>query len=686
MKLNRILSTRLHNSILKSLVFLVLFINYSTNLKAGVWSYPNGNNKKLANPVISSLGLVGYDYLSKNDLEYTVQGSAQFYTDFVVEIEIIKPSNLITKFHGYVNEITQYAGVEHHGAISNQYGTLKIKCGINILMHPNEIVCSEFKIRYKITFGFYPQFNSDWAEIVVLRNENLSNLQNLAQRQGVDAALANPDLMIRDNIKDAGFEPFSSSIWNNDYREITQSSDLFNNHYPYGTGGTREVFENPMHSINTPQIWNTFVVKVRNRSCMSTPPAELNAYWTIARLWEPWASDWKNYQTFSNEQTGNNFVLDKSNIPRPLGNNITLSDKYNYSSGQQSIIIPALPPAGSKLVLAEWIVPNPEWYLGPSTLPIQVKSTGEPVICLLARIEETWKTNNGYYLNPNTASTKTNIVDYVSANNNAATRNSFILNSKNGYKFLPVGQNPSSRVGIIAINNPENLPSINIGLLRDLAANEEAVNFTDNARVNLYLDSIVWARWVAGGMLGNNFTVIESQIIQITDPDFASLSNIILDDNELGYIGVEVEYLANYLPDSTYNYNFSIGAIDINNTTPVMIGSPTHFESIILDSIKHDIGDGSIYKTNVGLSDIENIDFKIYPNPACDFVIITDLPTSDRFEVSLLDINGKKICEKTLFKNNGTLRFDLTDISVGFYIIKITSEIGVVTRKITITR
>ena len=81
MKLNRILSTRLHNSILKSLVFLVLFINYSTILKAGVWSYPNGNNKKLANPVISSLGLVGYDYLSKNDLEYTVQGSAQFYTD-----------------------------------------------------------------------------------------------------------------------------------------------------------------------------------------------------------------------------------------------------------------------------------------------------------------------------------------------------------------------------------------------------------------------------------------------------------------------------------------------------------------------------------------------------------------------------------------------------------------------------
>lgn len=492
--------------------------------------------------------------------------------------------------------------------------------------------------------------------------------------------------MIKDNSKDAGFEPFNTSLWNNDYREITQCKDIYNT--PYLNMG---VFENPMYSISSPQNSNLFGVKIRNRSCVNTPAAELNAYWTIARLWEPWACDWKNYNTFSNtDQTAFNFVYDKNNIQRPLGNNISLTDKYNYASAEQAIAIPALPPAGSTDIYLPWIVPNPEWYLGTSTLPIQVKSTGEPVICLLARIEETWKTYNGYYLNPDPATTKTNIVDYVSANNNAATRNTFILNSKNGYKNLPAGQNPRSRVGIIAINNPENLPNINIGMLRDIILGEEPNNFTSHAQINLYPDSLIWSRWVAGGMLGNNFTITANQAITLTNNDFASLNNITLTSTEMGYLAIEVEYLANQLPDSNFSYNFSIGALNPNtienNSTPLMIGSPSHFECTVLGTIKADDGDGSVYKRNVGVINLEKDGFNIYPNPANDFVVITDLPNNQEYTISIFDIQGKNITQQNTTKNKGALRIEVSNLPIGVYILRIETTDGIVTRKLNITR
>lgn len=628
-----------------------------------------------------------HNYYSDNDLRYTIQASNGLYIQFKIEIEAVIPAQAsFTTFQGIVSNTYQNTGTTVNiGYITNQYGILNVDLGVNLSMKDDEANCNEYKIRYRLTcVNGYPQFSSDWAEIKIIKHENISPLQNLTQRQNVNVVLTTPDLMIKDNKNDAGFEPFSASLWNSDYREITQSSDIYNT--PINNLG---VFENPMHSISIPQNSNLFGVKIRNSSCRNTPSAELNAYWTIARLWEPWASDWKNYNKYSStDQTANNFVYDKNNIQRPLGNNITLTDVYDYASAEKTVTIPALPPGGSTNVYIPWIVPNPEWYLGTSTLPIQIKSTGEPVICLLARIEENWKTNNGYYLNPNPSTTKTNIVDYVSANNNAATRNTFILNSKNGYKYFPTGQNPRSRVGIIAINNPENLTSITIGMLRDYISSD--FEFNNYARINLYPDSLVWSRWIAGGMLGNNFTVIENQKIQLNSSNFASLNNISLDDSEMGYLGVEVEFYSDNAPSESFDYKFSVGALDPNSINsdsgPIMIGSPSHFECVVLDSIKQETGDGNVYKKSVGINDVDNSNFKVFPNPASDYLIITDLPNINTYQIKLFNLEGKLVQENTSDKTNGILRMDVSDVPTGMYFIRITTSDGSTTRKINITR
>ncbi len=677
------------NSITK-VVVLTLLIFSTNSLSAGSWSYPNGNQTKIADLVtLASYPYKVHNYYSDNDLRYTIQASSGLYIQFAVEIEAVIPTLYsYTTFQGIVSNTYQNTGTTVNiGYMTNQYGILNVDLGVKLSMTDNEANCNEYKIRYRLTcVNGYPQFSSDWAEIKIIKQEHLSPVLTLAQKQNVDAVLQTPDLMIKDHRLDGGFEPFSSNVWNYDYREITQCKDFFNT-----PGTTLDVFENPMYSINNPPRANTFIVKVRNRSCVSTPPAELHAYWTIARLWEPWASDWKNHNRYISESDGNS-LFDKDGIERPLGNHMTLTDKYDYSSPEKAISIPTVPGAGSEDVFIEWIVPNPDWYLGTSTLPIQVKSTGEPVICLLARINEPWRTDNGFYLNPNTFTTKTNIVDYVSANNNAATRNTFILNSKNGYKNTPSNQNPRSRVGVIAINNPENQPNINIGLLRDLLPNDDGYNFTSHARVTLYLDSLIWNRWINGGMLGNNYTVIDNQIIQITNSNFASLNNINLEDTEMGFMGIEVEYFADALPENSFAYNFSIGALDPNSivtdSLPRMIGSPSHFESIILDSIKSEyIGDDdNLYKRSVGIKTMEKTSYKIFPNPASDFVLITDLPSAETFIINLFDIQGKKLKNIDVHQNNGVLKVDISDVPNGFYLIQCKSRTGDITRKISIAR
>lgn len=73
--------------------------------------------------------------------------------------------------------------------------------------------------------------------------------------------------------------------------------------------------------------------------------------------------------------------------------------------------------------------------------------------------------------------------------------------------------------------------------------------------------------------------------------------------------------------------------------------------------------------------------FSIYPNPAKNFVNITNTTGANITSVELVDINGRTVRNLTL-SNISEAQIVLTDLSTGIYTMKITSDKGIVTKKI----
>ncbi len=94
--------------------------------------------------------------------------------------------------------------------------------------------------------------------------------------------------------------------------------------------------------------------------------------------------------------------------------------------------------------------------------------------------------------------------------------------------------------------------------------------------------------------------------------------------------------------------------------------------------------DAFIYKasdTNLGLNSIaSNLQFKIYPNPANDYVMVSDL--ADDAEVTIFDILGKEVFKKANF--NRELKIDITQYDAGIYMVQLRSEGKTANKKLVV--
>ncbi len=79
--------------------------------------------------------------------------------------------------------------------------------------------------------------------------------------------------------------------------------------------------------------------------------------------------------------------------------------------------------------------------------------------------------------------------------------------------------------------------------------------------------------------------------------------------------------------------------------------------------------------------DNDTVGFSIYPNPAKNFVNISNTTGANLTSVELVDINGRTVKNLTL-SNISEAQIVLTDLSTGIYTMKITSDKGIVTKKI----
>jgi hypothetical protein len=471
---------------------------------------------------------------------------------------------------------------------------------------------------------------------------NKSDFENNDKQNLSDDIWNTPDLMMKDNDFDDGREPFLPSRWNNDFRNISgqelgiATKPSLWNRYNFDMGYSHL---EPMHSVATPQNPNYLYAHYLNRSCLTTPnDAELNMYWTIARLWEPWSQDWKN---FNKPGSINNYVYFPKNSldPNdkiPTGNEITINNINDYSSNSQSIILSSLGPGSAGLAVAkQWLVPNPVWFENQTKFSFFFNANKTaPAICLLAKIVEPWKVDDGLFFRPLPNSYDANIVDFVSKNNNVVTRNTFALNSVGGYltrsKF---SNNPVTRSGIMLIDNPLDKPVFGIAVKNGCKDVETCENLLDNGQINIHLDMLLWQRWLAAGAHGQNIQIVDQQIISITNNFYATLDSIHIYPGEKTFLAVEAEFFESNEPNANYVYNFDISPYTIDQNS--IVGVPTIFKAIVL-------ANPQIEQKHTGIEQITKSDFKVFPNPTNgNFYINVDGGNIEK--ASIYDLQGKLI-------------------------------------------
>ncbi len=146
---------------------------------------------------------------------------------------------------------------------------------------------------------------------------------------------------------------------------------------------------------------------------------------------------------------------------------------------------------------------------------------------------------------------------------------------------------------------------------------------------------------------------------------------------------------AYYLINNDYNPTKSSSTLDTFTTntftfTPttttavIYIGSATAADAtteIFFDNI-------SVIETSqLSTTDVNVLDFKVYPNPAKDHITIAS-HTNETIAVSVFDVLGKNVLNRNLNANN---TLNVSGLSKGLYVMKITSASNsVITKKIII--
>lgn len=188
------------------------------------------------------------------------------------------------------------------------------------------------------------------------------------------------DLWMKDSPSDIGDEPNRFvARWSNPSqrtRDIYKSPDLFN----CNNGTPCNSPQNAEFKIFSD---NHIRYKIRNKGSITSRPAMLYLYWTMASTGEMWDRSWKSPSDIKWKDPGHSSYT------------IGYSRFFNQDSGQYfptggqinttGIVIPALTANSVIDTYYPWRPPNPRWY--HTTINGQRVTQLKLQICLLARIE-----------------------------------------------------------------------------------------------------------------------------------------------------------------------------------------------------------------------------------------------------------------------------------------------------------
>lgn len=211
--------------------------------------------------------------------------------------------------------------------------------------------------------------------------------------------------------------------------------------------------------------------------------------------------------------------------------------------------------------------------------------------------------------------------------------------------ILYVGRNYESRIFAFDLAN-----STNTAIYRQVYYNSNSSLRTNGMQISRYGD--IYLDLNASGYLS-----------KITNPNTFSSASV--DLNNL-YLGGKTGW--KYLPNSVITFRGCAGCKNGGEA------SGTRENSAIRQNLKENIKQQRVSLTvNLGESEAINTDISIHPNPVKDFL---NIKTSAKIkEVEVYDMAGKKVKVEV----NGN-RLDVRQLPSGSYLVKITTETGMITK------
>lgn len=319
------------------------------------------------------------------------------------------------------------------------------------------------------------------------------------------------DLSIRDSYEDIGQEPnihTDNVLWHSPDLWVRNQND----------GQTNQVHQNPEYD---PVIPNFLYVRITNKGCSpSSGNDELKLYWAKANTQLLWDLHWN----------GTLFV-----------NGILMGDQIT------TLNVPIIQPGEEIILEAEWLVPDPEDYIGINVNPWH--------FCLLARIES----EN----DPMTVPEVEFLPHNVRNNNNIAWKNTTVID------IIP---NTPTIGGLVAVSNPfTTTKTYTLELFSD--SNESGKAIYDEAEVTIEMDEILFNAWEIGNKTGANFNTTSNEKKLIAAGNNVLFDNIQLAPQDFGTVYLTFNFLTKELTDKT---TFTYHVIQRDKSTNQIVGGETY--------------------------------------------------------------------------------------------------------------
>lgn len=420
------------------------------------------------------------------------------------------------------------------------------------------------------------------------------------------------DLRMRDSYAgtDDGVEP-----WSRTSIDLYRSPDIWNRRSNSSFPGTTH--QDPDH-VSIAGNTNKLVVKVENIGCAASPEdVPLRLFWTRARAGELWYEHWvvNIVPGFPNR---NKVLSPFSGNYEHAGSEITISSptmSNPYSASINRHLLPSIAPGATFTISGvDWFPPDPRHF--DATNGQMYGQTQRPIICLLARIDESASWNFfSDLITHDDGTSKQHISGYVRNNNNVVARNTTLYDDA-AFRVDNYG-GPSFNYGFstIMVDNDEDQDRTATICLDAVSQNNVA--FDDYGSVVIAMTNDLLALWDDSGYDSDNLTEVETGLFQLDDGAHGCISNVVIPTGTNEVLGVRFEYDGTSFPDDeeqffyelTTTYDDDYGT-ENGSSVVIEVGLPTSHPN------DGGLGSGGLDKRDQEETELIEAMVNVYPNPA----------------------------------------------------------------------